>query len=194
MKSGNWPNSKAIHIIKANGVPITAIEKQDDNNSYLGEQAIKQKNWTAAAGYFQEELNKHPDNELAWLGLSNAQLNQGQLQDALNAANQSLQVAPENENGLYFRALAKLRGGDTNGAKLAFQDVLAVNDDYYIANYYLAVIYQQENNLTQALLQALKSVETNPKFKSGYELAATIYSAQGDQQNAARYQQAANSL
>ena len=194
LKSGNWPNSKTIHVIKANGIPLTAIEKQEDDNSFLGEKAIKAKDWATAGSYFQQEVAKHPDNELAWLGLSNAMLNQGQLQDALDAANQSLQVAPNNENGLYYRALAKLRGGDASGAKLAFQDVLAVNDGYYIANYYLAVIYQQENDLAQALLQALKSVETNPKFKAGYELAATIYSAQGDQHNAGRYQQAANSL
>ncbi len=194
LKSGNWPNSKAIHVIKSNGVPLTAIEKQENDHAYQAEVAVKNKNWVLAEQLFQQELSNYPDNELAWLGLSNAQLNQNKLDEALTAAQKSLEVAPQNENGLYYKALAKLRAGDVAGATSAFFDVLAVNDEFYIANYYLAVIYQQGNKLNEALQQALKSVETNPKFKAGYELVAGIYQAMGDTNNANRYRQAANSL
>lgn len=194
LKSGNWPNSKTVFTVKANDVPLTAIEYQPEKNAYLGDKAIAGKDWASAVNYYKAEVEKYPDNELAWIGMANAYLNLNQNNESLAAAEKCLEVAPDNENALYFLGLGKLRAGDARGAEEAFLLVLKENESYYIANYYLALLYQQNNKLSEALAQALAAINSNSKFKAGYELAASIYSAMGDQQNAARYQQAAGRL
>lgn len=194
LKSGNWPASKAVHVVKANGIPITAIEHQPQNDAFLGETAIKQKDWNTAIQHFSKEVQNYPDNEVAWVGLANAYLNLNQNQEALSAAQKALEVAPKNENGLYFTGMAKLRTGDNSGAALAFEEVLEVNESFYIANYYLALIYQQQQQINQALDQVLQAIKSNPRFKAGYQLAAQLYAAIGDQNSANAYQEAANKL
>ena len=194
LKSGNWPNSKTIHTIKANGVPLTAIEQQKDNNSYLGDQAVKQKNWEKAIEHYSTEVENFPDNELAWLGLTNAFLNLNQNEPAIKSAQKTLEIAPKNESALYFSGLAYLRNGQSNEGVQSLIEVLKVNPEYYIADYYLAVVYQQNKQLDDALRHGLKAIETNAQFKAGYELISSIYLEMGDEQNAARYQQAAAKL
>ncbi|MCB9298187.1 MAG: hypothetical protein H6559_34465 [Lewinellaceae bacterium] len=41
---------------------------------------------------------------------------------------------------------------------------------------------------------AQKAIDTNPAFKQAYELAARVLQALGDNQNAARYREAAQKL
>ncbi|NJK84316.1 MAG: hypothetical protein HC912_11565 [Saprospiraceae bacterium] len=59
-----------------------------------------------------------------------------------------------------------------------------------MAYYYLAIIDENNNNLSGALNYALKAIEVNKQFREGYQLVAQIYEKMGDNQNAARYRQA----
>jgi tetratricopeptide (TPR) repeat protein len=192
--TGNWPNSKTVHSIKANGVPLTAIEKESEHYAFRGEDALKRQDWESAFNEFSREIENHPDNELAWLGMANVYINTGRNPEAVEMTKEALRVAPDNENALYFQGLALLRSGDNNGALNSFQRAVEVNDDYYLANYYLGLIYQQRQEWGEALRQAQIAIQINPRFKNAYELAASIYEQQGDQQNAARYREAAARL
>ena len=194
LQAGTWPNSKAVHIVTANGVPLAAVEKNSSKAPYLGEAAIKKKDWPSAAEHFHQEIAQHPDNELSWLGLSNAYLNLGQYEKSLEAAQKSLAIAPNSENGLYFSGLAQMRMGEGSAATKSFTDLLEVNDKFYIANYYLAMIYQQNQQPDQAIEQVLQAIESNPRFKAGYQLAAQLYASIGDNQRATAYEQTAAKL
>ena len=194
LRSGTWPNSKAVHVVAANGVPLAAVEKNNSKAAYQGEAAVKRKDWSAAAEHFHQEIAQHPDNELAWLGLSNSYLNLGQFEKSLESAQKSLTIAPNSENGLYFSGLAQMRMGQGSAATQSFMDLLEVNDKFYIANYYLAMIYQQNQQPDQAIVQVLQAIESNPRFKAGYQLAAQLYASIGDNQKANAYQQTAAKL
>lgn len=189
-----WPNSKTVHVVSANGVPLTAIEKDVDKHSYKGEAAIKAQQFNVAIEEFKAETTKYPDNELAWAGLANAYLNSGNTQEAIAAVNQMLKIAPENETGLYYLGMAYLRSGDNNNALTTFEQFVKVNDENSMVYYYLGLLYQSRQDLTLAIKNALLSIEYNPRFKQAYQLAAAIYEQQGDAQSAARYKQAADSL
>ncbi|MEM0991488.1 MAG: hypothetical protein AAGI49_00560, partial [Bacteroidota bacterium] len=66
LKSGNWPpKSKTVHTIDANGVPILAIMKNEDDNAYLGTQAAKKQDWATAIPLLEQEVQQYPDNEIA---------------------------------------------------------------------------------------------------------------------------------
>ncbi len=194
LRANTWPNSKTVHTVSANGVPLTAVEKDEGNFAAAGEAAIKRRAFGEAAQAFRRELEQHPDNELAWLGLANASLNQGSPREAVQAAEEALRIAPENENALYLLGLAYLRAGDGASALNAFERAVAANEGFSLAYYYLGLIYQQRQNWTLALNNAMEAIRLNPRFKAAYELVASIYESQGDSQTAARYREAAGKL
>jgi len=194
LRSGNWPNSKAIHSVKANGVPLVAIEKDENHFAYLGQQAFSRQDFTGAAAQLQKEVQLSPDNEVAWAALANAYISMGQYQQALAAAQQALQAAPETENALFYEGLAYLNLKQTQDAINAFERVIRVNEEFYVAYYYLGLAYESTQNYRAAYENAQKAIETNPRFRQAYELAARALQALGDNQNAARYLEAAQKL
>jgi len=194
LRSGNWPNSRTVERIEANGVPLVAIEKNEQNLAHRGMEAIKSRDWAAAAEALSQETALHPDNELAWINLANAYLKLKQFQKAVEAAEQAQEVAPEVEGGLFYEGLAYLNTGRAERASDAFKRLLRVNSDYYVAHYYLGLIYENQKQYREAFEQAKQAVEDNPRFKAGYEMAARILRTLGDEKAAAQYQQMANRL
>jgi len=194
LKSGSWPNSKSVHTVSASGVPLLSIEKNTDKSAYLGQQAVKNRQWAQASQYFQQEIQNHPDNELAWIGLANAYLNTGNFDQALQAADEALKVAPKVEAALLYKGMANLNTQRFQEAILAFQEAIQVNDEYFAAYYYMALAYEQTGSTQQAFEAAQKAIEVNPRFRGSYELAARLLEKAGQPEKAAQYRNAAQSL
>jgi hypothetical protein len=191
LRAGTWPNSKTAHTVKANGVPIIAVEKDLNRFAYKGEQATKVQDWAAAKDAFEEETRLHADNELAWQGLANAHLNLSQFAETIRAADESLKIAPDNEQSLFYKGLAYANTNDGSNAIATLERLVKINDEYFYAHYYLGVLYQGSGDPDRALKSAIRSIELNPRFKQGYELAASLYEQQGDARTAAAYREAA---
>lgn len=194
LRSGNWPTSKSIHTVTANGVPIVTIEQNQARYAYLGQQAIASGNWAEAARQFQLEVEAHPDNEVAWVGLANAYINLGQHNEALAAAQSALAAAPDTESAILYQGLAYLNLGRAAEALEAFDHATRVNDEYYVAYYYMGLVHQQQQRYREAYESAQKAIEASPRFKVAYQLAAQALQALGDTQNAQRYLDAAEQL
>lgn len=194
LRAGKWPNSKTVHVVAANGVPLTVIEKNKTNDAYLAESALKANNLEAAMTHFDAELQAHPDNELAWMGLASATANSNRFSEALASANEALKLAPDNETGLYLKGYIELATGDPSTSSLTFSQLLKVNPENSMAYFYLAEIDRQRKEYISALKNLEKALQYNPKFKNAYLLAAQIYDERGDTANAARYREVANQL
>lgn len=194
LQEGTWPNSRAIHTITASGVPILAIEKDEEKYAYRGQQATNQQDWQQAVEAFSQEVKAHPDNELGWVGLANAYLNQRDFDQALEATQQALKVAPGTETALLYEGLAYLYKGDATKALDALQRAVKLNEEYYIAYYYMGLIYEQGQDPRSAYDNALKAIEQNPGFRPAYEMAARALRQLGDEQNARAYEEAAKKL
>ncbi|MCB0705614.1 MAG: tetratricopeptide repeat protein, partial [Saprospiraceae bacterium] len=194
LREGIWPSSKAIHVVEANGVPLTAVLKAGTKDAYLGEQAIKSRNWEEAITFFQREVAAYPDNEQAWTGLANAYLNLQRPQEALAAAEKVLEIVPENLGGLYFLGVSKLNMGDFAGAEAAFRRTTEIDPGYSVGYYYWAVVQRQNGQLDLALANLEKSINANQRFKAAYELAAVIYEQKGDVARANQLRQLAQGL
>ncbi len=189
--SGNWPSSRSIATVNAQGVPLTAIYKAGGEDVFRAAQAVKSKDWATAIPLLQEEVKAHPDNEWAWQSLAMAYLNSSQPPKAKEAAEELLKVAPDNLNGLYFLSLAELNTNDLPSAEKHLLRAIEVDPEYAMAYFYLAIIHNQTGDTNRALDEVLKSIKYNPKFPNAYELAAQIYEKMGDSQTAARYRKAA---
>lgn len=195
LNQGTWPpNDKTIHTVNANGVPLLAILKSEDDIAFRGVQAAKKQNWEAAIPLLEQETSKNSSNEVAWTELGRAYLQTTQLDKALNAINKALAIEPENLQATNLLALYYLRSNQVPAAQDVLLKSLEFEPRNSIAYYYLAIIDQNSNNLSGALTNALQAIEVNKKFKEGYQLAAQIYEKMGDSQNAARYMQAFQTL
>jgi Tfp pilus assembly protein PilF len=100
-------------------------------------------------------------------------------------------LRPTWKPGFCTKAWPYLNQNKGQEALLAFDEATRINDEYYAAYYYKAIIFEQRQELQQALDAVQKAIESNPSFKGSYELAARIFEKAGDQENAARYRRAA---
>lgn len=194
LRSHNWPNDKTIYTVTANGVPLTAIEKDTTHDAYQAEAAIKQQNYLTAVEALKKEVAAYPKNELAWQSLAMSYINTSNFQQAVQAANESLRAAPQNETSLYYLGLAYLNTGNVQGAINAFKESLVQNDENFIVYYYLGVTYQQQQNWSEVLANANKAIELNQRFKQAYELGAMALEQMGNAQSAQQYREAASQL
>jgi tetratricopeptide repeat protein len=191
LRAGTWPNSRSVHAVTANGVPLLSIEK-GGGAVFEGAQAYKRQDWAAAAQAFQQELKDHPDDEIALLKLAICQSNLSQFAEARATAGRLLEVTPDNTNALFYRGVAAMNTGDVNAAEADFYKAIEIEEDFGTAYYYLALIKRQRNDLSGALQDLQKALEVAPRFKPAYELAAQIYEQQGDTQRAQQIRGAAN--
>lgn len=184
LRKGTWPNSKNIHAITANGVPILSIEKRSENFLVDGEKAFKAKDYEKAINEFNKEVQQYPDNEIAWLKLAMCFSSLRQYPQVETAANKALEIAPDNVNALYYRAVAKLQTGKEQEALNDFNRTVEVNKQFSTGYYYRAVILAERKQYQDALESAIEAIKTNPKFSAAYDLAARIYESVGDTERA----------
>ncbi|MCB0637395.1 MAG: tetratricopeptide repeat protein, partial [Lewinella sp.] len=152
LRSGNWPvPTKTIHTITANGVPLTAIERDEDQFAMQGQLAAKEGRFGDAIEFYQQETANHPLNELGWSGLGSAYINANQPERAIGALDKALEVAPDNETAIYLRGYANLQKGDINQAMQEFNYLLRVDPENAMAFYFLGEIYRQRNDPNEAL-------------------------------------------
>lgn len=176
IQSGNWLTDRALHTIDVSGKPVAVIMKTeaDDRAIFEAETAMKEKNFTRAIERFNAEVQRHPLNEQAWIGLANSYAQTGQTEQTRVAAAKVLEIAPENVIAYYFKGLAELQTGRSEEAKKTFERALEVNPQYSPANFYLARIYQERGDLQTAFKYANDSYRYNAKFEQGKQLAREI--------------------
>jgi hypothetical protein len=163
LRSGNWPNKRTLYTVTANGVPLTAIE-QGGGAVFEGEQALKVQNFPAAIDAFKKEVAQYPDNEQAWMKLTMAYLNAGNFAEAKNAATKSIEVAPGNSSGYFYKGLAGLYGNDLSAAANDFREAIRLEADIL------------------------------PSIKNAYEQLAKNYEGQGNAAVAAQLREAAKNI
>ncbi len=190
LRSLNWPNSKAVHTLEANGVPLTAIERDTAHHAFRASQAIKERDYDTAFRELKAELKLYPDNEWAWVQLASVYIARQQFAEAEKTARQALKVAPENSQALYFLGMALVNQQRLEEAYATFERAVA-QENFAAAWYYMGYIRAQQGDGSQAVELLNKAIEANPRFRQAYELAATIYEQLGYTDQAQRYRQAA---
>jgi hypothetical protein len=193
LREGTWPNSRSIHSINANGVPLISIEK-GGGAAFEGERALRQQDFASAITAFQQEVKEHPDNELAWMKLAIIYLNTSQSNEALSAAENYLKICPEDPSGLYYKGMAYLFSGDNVNAEALLRKVVESDNKFANAHMYIAVMLNERNDQSGALQSLQNAIDADPKLKQAYELAATIYEKQGNSEQAARVRAMASQL
>jgi len=190
LQKGMWPPDNAVHLVKAGGAPILAVLKDSSRNCALGIAASKLGDWQGAIERFKSEISSVPDNELAWVNLAQAYLNNGQLEEAKSAAEKTLEIVPDDSQANNLIGLYWLNKNDATKAKAQFELSIKKEASNPGAWYYLGLIARSQGDNQTALNNLMKAIQISPNFKPAYELSAQIYESLGDNANAQRFRAA----
>ena len=190
LQKGMWPPDNAVHIVKAGGAPILAVLKDNGRNCALGMAASKLGDWPGAIERFKAEIQNVPDNELAWVSLAQAYLNNNQLVEAKAAAEKALEIVPDDAQANNLIGLYWLNQNDAAKAKAQFELSIKKEASNPAAWYYLGLLARSQGDDQTALSNLMKAIQISPNFKPAYELSAQIYESLGDGANAQRFRQA----
>ena len=190
----SWPPYKTIFKADADGVPLSVVIKRENKNDFLGQQALNSNKFAEAVGYFQQAVQKDPNNESTQLGLAMAYLNTNQVAKSMSAVNTSIRLYPENAQAYYVLGMAYQRMNKINEALLSFNKSTKISPKFVMGYAMIASIYSQKGNFDNAIFYLKKAIEVQPNYVQGYQMLAKIYQQKGDQTTANQYLQAVKQL
>jgi tetratricopeptide (TPR) repeat protein len=194
LKHKIWPPANTIHTIDVDGKPVCAILERTDRNDLKGFELMQENKPQEAIAYFQEALKKDPKYELMYLNLSQAYLNTGEFDRAVQAASECLKLYPDFDRALNFLGMAYLNKQEFENAFQVFQRNMKVNPKNVASYYYAGLIYAQTNDFDTALKYLQESIKVNGRYKPSYYLMANIYEQKGMHEQAEQCINYANTL
>lgn len=120
------------------------------------------KDWTALLNLAQRRTIVRPRDDGAWFVLGVAYANTGQLAEAIDAYQQSLDINPEKADGWNNLGLAYKRAKQTGKALDAYKQALLVNSDYAGAWLNIGVIYAETDKAGLAQYAFDQALRINP--------------------------------
>ncbi len=190
LQKGLWPPDNAVHTVKAGGAPILAVLKNSNYACNEGMEASKRGDMPAAVAAFERATQTVPDDDIAWVNLAQAYLNNNQLEEGRAAAEKALEISPDDAQAGNLLGLYWLNKGDANQAKQQFEASIKRESNNPAAWYYLALIARSGGDNQTALNNLNKAIQMAPNFKPAYEMAAQIFEATGNTGAAQQYRAA----
>jgi len=106
-----------------------------------------------AVGYIQEALNLKSDYVEAILLFSQIQVDEGNINEAIDAVELSSILAPNDFGILFQLGFLRYRDGDYDGAVSAFESAVRLNPFYGNAKYFLGLSYEEVGRYADAIAQ-----------------------------------------
>jgi tetratricopeptide (TPR) repeat protein len=190
LQKGKWPPDNTVHLVTAGGAPILAVLKDNGKNCAFGMAASKLGDWPTAIERFKSEVANVPDNDLAWASLGQAYLSAGMLEEAKDAAEKAMEIAPDDSQANNLVGLYYLNKNDAPRAKAQFELAIKREPSNATAWYFLGDIARRNGDAQSALNNLMKAIQIAPNFKPAYEMSAQIYDALGDSGRAQQFRNA----
>ena len=189
IREGYWPPVETVHEVLVDGVPLGAVVRRVSKDDYRGFQALEQGNIESAVNYFTSYLEKNPYSEEVWGALAQIQIQAGQAEEALFAAEKSLELMPTFTQGLQIRTSILLNIGQTEEALHSADALISSAEQHFIGYFYKALALQQLNRHSEAIEEAEYAMRLNPGFRGSYQVMAESFEALGDREMANRVMQ-----
>ena len=112
--------------------------------------------------HITEALQKKNDYAEAVYLLSQIEIGEGKIREAISSTEAAIVLAPQNP-GLYFQlGLLRYGSGQFGGAGEAFQAAVRINDSYANARYYLGLVRHKEGRIQDAIREFERVLALNP--------------------------------
>ncbi len=175
LKNKNWPPKNAIKIIEADGIPICAVVKRETKADFLGYRALRQHQPEEATKYFEEALQKECQDEIIFFNFASVCYSTGDKAKAMSLLQKGLEINPESDRILMFRANILAENGESEKAAEAYKMLIGINRKYFDAYPALAKILTGKGELKEARDLLKRCLTMNPGFKIAYAGLADSY-------------------
>jgi tetratricopeptide (TPR) repeat protein len=194
LKKRIWPPANTIKTIDVDGMPVCAILERKDKNDLMGYKLLSAGNAQEAIKYFNAAIAHDKKYEMEYFNLAQAYLNLGDNDNAIRAASECLKLYPNYDRALNQLGIAYFNKKEFESSFQVFERNMSLNPKNVVAFYYSGLIFAQNNDFKTSLSYLEKSLKVNAQYKPSYYLIARILSLQGNQAEAKRYIDYANSL
>lgn len=154
-------------------VDLHGEEKALDTAFVLGSLYLKSKRLELAKKVYQGILTLFPDSISAQLGLATAELEQSEAQPEIAKLHDYLLKCQSTEDWIAFGEFC-LQFGCLDLAEKAFKVIIELDPEHYNARLYLALIYQENNQIEQAVEGLRALIATYPEQGAAYTQLANL--------------------
>lgn len=186
IREGYWPPVETVHEVSVDGVPLGATVKRVSKEDLLGFEALERNDPQAAVNYFISYLEKNPYSEEVWGALAQIQMQSGQHEEALMAAEESLKIMPDYTQALQIKTSVQLNTDQVTEALYSADQLIASAERHFVGYYYKALALQRLDRHQEAIEAGEYAMRLNPGFKGTYQLMAESFNALGNREMANR--------
>lgn len=195
LQNGYFPGGSPIHIVEADGVPLTTVQENDpERNSMKGREAMKIGNDTLAVKHFEVAVKRDSKDMEALRNLAVAAF-QTDKAKSLDAIGKAYAISSLDLNTAQTTGMIYLRAENFNKAIEVFGKM---KDDYpEEAEGWMGLGQAQAavKNYPLAIEDINTAIAKNPEYTpQGYQILAYIYQQQGDMAMAQKYAAAAQQM
>lgn len=191
--SGYFPGDNPIHIMEADGVPLTTILQNDpERNGFKGQEAMKKGNDTLAVALLNKAVQKYPKDAENWRNLAVANFQLGNKPAALDAIGKAYAISSLDMTNVNTAGAIYLQGGDFQKAIQVFGKM--TRDYPEAAEGWMGIgqAYAASKNYPMAIDNLNKALALDGRIApQAYMALAYIYQQQGDMATAQKYAAAA---
>jgi len=193
LQHGFFPSSMAIHVITADGVPLTTVLKNDpERNGYKGYTALQHNDIPSATEYFNKAVAKYPEDLELWTYLALIYRSTNNLPAAQNAINKAMAISKLDVQTESIAGEIALQSSDFKGAVQIFSDMMEEYPDMGEAYLGLGKAQAGLGNYSMAIENVNTAINMDQSLTGqGYMALSFIYSRKGDQAAAQKYYNAA---
>jgi len=182
-----WPPDNTIHTIQVDGRPICAILARTSKDDYAGYQALNEEKYELALSLLEKAVNTDTVNVSAYINLSVAYLESGDLISAIEPLKKCLEIYPGYEVAVNQLAKISHMKGEMETAVDLLKQNLENNYKYMPSYLSLAKIYFESGKEELAVKTLKRCISINSRYKPALLTLGNYYLDSGQNEMAARY-------
>jgi tetratricopeptide (TPR) repeat protein len=124
---GAFPPEQSVHVVYADGVPLSCVIKKEDKRDYDGVELMGKGDFAGAAGLLEPYSQKYPKDDLVLANLGLCYLNVQRFDDAGRVLNQCVALDAQNTNAAYYLGLSYFYKKDFSSAANVLTNVVKEN-------------------------------------------------------------------
>lgn len=192
--NGSFPPKGTVHTIDADGIPLAAIVKRENNYMPLGYTSLDKQQFDSSVFYFTRAVEYAPKDEEAWRMLGFSLINKSRMDSAEMMLKKSIEIFPENFSAYSNLGIVYFNKKEYQKAIQAFKTSTDYKENVPESWYYSALAYLNLNDYTNAIRCLEMAVKHNASIPEVYYYLAKSYDMTGSWQKAADNYQIALSL
>lgn len=192
--NGSFPPKGTVYTVMADGVPLAAVVKRENNFMPLGYVALEKNNLDSAIWYFENAVRYADKDEESWRMLGFSLINKGRLDSAEQMLKKAIEIYPENFSAWSNLGIVHFNRRDFAKANEAFAKSTQYKENVTESWYYSGLAYMNLGDYNSAIKQFEMGVKHSGSIPELYYYLAKCYEYVGSLEKASDTYQMALSL